>query len=253
MKHNRQKSAAFTLIELLIASTIFAMIMVIVVGTFSWAAGYNSRLKETRKVAQNGRMIMSEISTQVRLANGKVKYRQSSSTSAVYIGEVVLLNCSSNSLSTCDLVGYNEPKRYKINPDIIEDPVSSVSNAVLILQKDQNKAIFYRTLQSGSGLNFNFVKKEIKILDWSGVLTLTDFGNLSAANAINDTSVTTKIYFGGYGPASDIDFLDLSTNKIQQPFVEFYLIGKSANYDSLRPTNRAKFEVKSLVETRYYN
>ena len=155
-------------------------------------------------------------------------------------------------MSSCQLVRNinrpDKPVRYKIsNFDTIAEPSSFVSNAILILQKDQNKAIFYRTLQSG--LNFNFFKQEIAVSDWSRVLSLTDFNNIQP---INDTSVSIKIYFGGYGPVRSSQTL-INSDKKQQPFVEFYLIGKSADYDSLRPNNRAKFETKSLIETRYYN
>lgn len=241
------RKPAFTLIELLIASTIFAMIMVIVVGTFSWAAGYNNKLKETRKVAQNGRMIMSEISTEVRLANGSISYHTVIANPPAVIGEVILLTCGT-SLESCALVANSSSIRYKGSLyDAITEFNPALSNAILILKKDQNKAILYRTILSGT--NYNFTKQEIEI-DWDATLTLSS--QFSSGSTLNDSSVSTRVYFGGYGPTGT-DLSALNTNKKQQPFVEFYLIGKSADYNNLRSNNRSKFEAKTLVETRYYN
>jgi len=253
MNSNFIKRKGFSLIELLIASSIFAIIMVIVVSTFSWAAGYNNKLKETRKTAQNGRMIMSEISTQVRLANGSVKYYISSPTTSV-MGEVVLLNCTGSLLTSCSPVGTAQPARYN-SDTITEAGFDSVSlpNAVLILKKDldKNNAILYRSVASGT--NYNFTKQEATINDFADILaTLTSPFSSVAPQILNDPSISARVFFGGYGPTG-ADLSGLYANKKQQPFVEFYLVSKSANYDTLMPNNRSKFEAKSLVETRYYN
>ncbi|MCX6811993.1 MAG: type II secretion system protein, partial [Candidatus Berkelbacteria bacterium] len=207
--HNKK---GFTLLEILIASAIFVGIMIITVGTFSWAAGYNNRLHETRRVAQNGRTILSEISTQARLANGSINFNASNNL----MDEIILLSCPGMSLSGCSPKGNIVPERYSINSTGLLETGSFIANAVIILQKDQKQAILYQT--TGSGESFNVIKKVKSITDWGIVLTPGDFNSIQTQN-LNESGVSAAAYFGGYGP--------VRASKTQQPYVEFYLFSQT--------------------------
>lgn len=236
---NRRFKIGFTLIEILVAAAIFAMMMVIVVGTFSWAANYNSKLHEVRRVSQNGRAAGSDIETNIRLANGAPSN----------FGEIMLYYCSSPALTSCKVVGSAAPIRYKDpwDPSNLA-PTAFQSNALLIFQKDQNKAIFYRTdLVSGSKVNFRLTKQEIDFTDWSGTFALnTAFkGSTDVADGFNDADVSVAVYFGGYGPDK--------TSRYEQPFVEFYLLSQTLDYDKSSVNLRSKFILKTSAESRDYN
>ena len=243
MKKNKFKKA-FTLIEILVATAIFAMMMVIVVGTFSWTANYNGKLHETRRVAQNGRLVASDVVTNVRLANGTVNISASAK-----IGEITLFFCPSAALTSCKIVGNDKPIRYKSPWDAGDlVPTAFQSNAILILQKDQNKAVFYRTdLASGSTVNYRLTKQEKSFTDWDGTLTLATIFSPSGsvADGLNETTVSEAVYFGGYGPDK--------TSRLEQPFVEFYLLSQTLDYNKTSVNLRSKFILKTSAESRDYN
>jgi hypothetical protein len=116
-----------------------------------------------------------------------------------------------------------------------------LSNAVLILQKSDNKAILYRSALV-SGTNYKFTRTETA---WSATLALSNFSNNVIPMQPLNNSMSTNVWFGGYGP-----------NKIartQQPFCEIYLIGETYNYASQQSTARAKFHLRTMIESRDYN
>ena len=265
------RKQGYTLIELLIASTIFAMIMVIVVATFSWTAGYNSKLKQTRRVAQSSRLVAKEISDAIRLANGSVKVSEGEEgvSPAYYMSEIGFLSCRGSNIATCGFLHYKdrEPVRYKISGyDIISAPIDDVSNAILILQQDQKKIIMYHTQQVGSSYHYTYYriqKHEATFFKWPDLFAptscfITDGNTTYTQSTISDTSVRTKLYFGGYGPRRGANTaveaqISINSTKFHQPFAEFYLIGQTQDYEYLLPKNRSQFELKTLVTSRHYD
>lgn len=243
---------AFTLIEILIATAIFALVMIIVVAIFSWAAGYNNRLKETRRVGQEVRTAMDDLTKNIRLANGSGKLTLSSTLIDQSIGEITFLRCSGtvNSLnSSCvTRMGSVTPFRYMNNITATNtDPTGSAinSNAILILNKDQGKAILYRTV-AVSATNYQIRKAEKQIADWNTVIDFTIANDdLTQAVSLNPDSTSIRIWFGGYGADKK--------SRNQQPYSEIYIIGETKDYDRAQPTMRSRFHLRTLIESRDYN
>lgn len=230
--------------EILIASAIFAGIMAMTVGTFSWAAGYNNRLHETRRVAQSGRAVLADITTQIRLANGSVAYKKfiTDLDPPPKMNEIILLNCSGDALSTCGVTNDTTPTRLTIVNDVA--PLNS--NTLIILKKDQNEVILYRS-RFVSDDNYEVLKQKIDYFAWSSVLILTSgsFANFNpVTQRLSDSNISLKIDFAGFGPKG---------TKTKQPFVDIFLTGQTKDYSTTNPTNRSKFYLKTLTESRDYN
>jgi len=239
--HEKQKKG-FTLIELLIATSIFAIVMVLALGTFSWAASYNTKLKEIRNVTNDGKYIISEIAKDVRLANG--------SANGGAEGEVSFVKCKSNADSTisCDKVAYNIETIEQPKDD--EDPTGDYDydhatcrdadcwNGLYILQKNQGKAIIY--FRESDGNNYNLKKASLDL----PVATLSSLpaGIFSSINQENRVSV--KVDFYGKSGGKSRKF---------QPFFSIEVNSRSWNFDQLESRSRFEFQFETEVETRDYN
>lgn len=252
--------------ELLIASTIFAMIMIIVVATFSWASGYNNKLLQTRKVTKNGQLVLEELTNQVRLANGTVKFQILSTDEIKAAGPFVIMTCTNNNNSSC-LVGSDQtPTRYKTSDYDNVTYTTSGNRALLIFRKDINKIYFYRT-QIQSSIKYRTVKSETSFSDWDGTLTFDGEvtpPSTTTPDVLNEDDVTIWLSIGGCAPVKgnivdltvtrpDTEMLNLNTNREFHHYVEIYLRAQTYYYNYLKPTDRAQFEARTVVESRYYH
>lgn len=244
MDKKPSKSEAFTLIEILIATAIFATVMIIVVATFTWAVGYNSRLRETRRVGQEARGAMGQLTRDIRLANGSGKVTIGSTTTD--IGEITLFLCGTTSNSSCVPVFQDVAGRYKNDLTATTDPSGTpiLSDAVLILKQNTNEAVLYRSIKT-SGNNYK--------LTMTVKTDITNFNNLNISTSFPSSAITNlqpdgmsmQVYFGGY--------CGTKLSRKQQPYAEIYMIGQTYDYDKLQPNARSKFHLRTTIESRDYN
>ncbi|OQB05260.1 MAG: hypothetical protein BWY19_01111 [bacterium ADurb.Bin212] len=231
----------FTLLELLIASSIFAIVMLITTATFTWASSYNNKLGEMRKTSLTARKIMEMLSQDIRMANGDIKLIRGGAPGSPWIsGEVVVLRCSAPSISSCV-----PNTSFQNNADVV---FNQNNNALLIAQKDREKVVLYR-LNNGS-----FSRSEVKYLSsydlahtglpLRGGVPWSDAG---ATSNINSTGTDVEVQFAGYTPKVE------SATRKQQPFVKIRLVAQSENYDDLAPAFRSRIELQTSVTTRFYN
>lgn len=266
-KEDKTMKKGFTLIELLIAATIFVIIMVIVTGTFTWTASYNSKLREMRRVTQDGRKVIEQLSREIRLANGSATVTDGSAPSPAptrAVGEVTFFDCSSVDINSCKFA-------YTINTQInpmqfktessgdmgsIGSPDQSKDvNAILILNKDNDEAVFYISIQPDiTKTNYDFLRRKVDFI--RGINLASDFKDMyqnttqrtlkNSWAMMNDFDTSLELGFAGYGPAK------VST-KNQQPYAEFGLRSQTWDYDTVLLNYRAQFDLKTTVETRDYN
>lgn len=248
MRFYKKQKNGFTLIELLIATSIFAIVMVLALGTFSWAASYNTKLKEIRNVTNDGKFIISEIAKDVRLANGSKDLGAE--------GEVSFVNCTNGALDTVNCIKkpYSLSTVEENNDDLDDDgtynydhktcrPANSADsndcwNGIYILQENQNKAIIYYTEKDGKNYN---LKKADNLGISSGIANL----NTSDFKILNkDLKVSVKVDFYGKGGGKSRKF---------QPFFNIEVNSRSWNFDQLESRSRYDFQFDTEVETRDYN
>ena len=145
-------SKGFTLIEIVIATAMFAMIMVITASTFSWAVAYNGKLKQMRLTSINGMKVAEDVSSEIRLANGSPlntsingNWYQNSQNGDFRLGEIVLMRCDNilmANLANCSL--HSSPDIEKLSGSM-KIPVylaDANSNALLIFQRSKKRMVF---------------------------------------------------------------------------------------------------------------
>ena len=258
-------SEGFTLIEILIATAIFAMIMVITAATFSWAVAYNGKLREMRATSRSGMLIAEDISSETRLANGSIansrygpNWYKNYTGSDIRSGEIVLLNCSDLILINCVL---HPPLDSDNLSDSMKDPVTILNdpgvNAVLIFNRAQKRISFYLSLKDSGPpyktgatsaddlYNFSVYKRVAGFTDWPADYDPPNTVEWTEPDKLNTDDVSVEIDFGGFGP--------VSMHRDQQPYLEFMLTAKTLDYEIFQPNARDNFEIKTLVETREYN
>ncbi len=264
-----KKNRGFTLIEILIATAIFAMIMVITVSTFSWAAAYNGKLKEMRLTSRNGMKIAEDISSEIRLANGSplgAKYGSNLGSNwyknytgrDIRSGEIVLMNCTKLSRLNCELHSNLDADKLS---DSMKAPVNvsdANANTLLIFQRSKKRMVLYQSVKtdqvpyktgatSADNLyNYALYKTVYNASEWPDEFDFSaSDSNWGKVEMLNDDDVSIDVDFGGFGP--------VSKNRLQQPFVEFLLSAKSIDYENIQPGFRDNFDIQSRVETREYN
>ncbi len=222
----------FTLIEVLIAATIFAMIMVMVVGIFSWASSYNSKLREMRKMNQDGRKIVNMISDDIRQANGSVSIVLGFST--VSIGELAVLNCANLNSCTVDSSYLSDIDN---NIDLESAPYN---NGLLIINNKDDKAVFYLEY------NNNVIRSEKTIAELNlGFYEITPLPVDAEDYYINNNGVDVKLGFAGYTPLID--------GREAQPCVKIKMLAETEDYDNVHKTFRANLNLETTVSSREYN
>lgn len=234
----------FTLLELLIASSIFAIVMLITTATFSWASSYNNKLSEMRKTSLTARKVMEMLSQDIRMANGDIKLFRGGAPGSPWIsGEVVLLRCSDLSVASCI-----PNTSLQNNADII---FNQDNNALLITQKDRERVVLYMSRDDGvvsrSEVEYDS-RYDVDSPDPGLRLGVgLPWGAAGATSNISSIGTDVTIQFAGYTPK-----VENATRK-QQPFVKIRLVAQSENYDDLASAFRSRIELQTSVTTRFYN
>ena len=246
---------AFTLIELLIAATIFMIVMAMVASIMSWSSNYIGKLREMRNALTDGNKIAEMISSDLRLANGEAQINDNRTTPSEKIGEFVLLQCNNNSRTDClarDGFVYAGSDEHGIITALNDTDSATTYDAsnlsdILIVQKDRNKYIRYHSEYSGSGgtgtENYNIFRSES---------TLPAIIDLSSAPAggwkklNNNTSV--KAVFNGF-----VNNKAAGNPRRLQPYIRFALKAQSINYSQVLAPQRSTMILRSLIASRDYN
>ncbi len=273
---------AFSLIELLIASTIFALIMVVVTATFGLSSSYSGKLIQMRRVSQQSRETIDMLSRDIRQANGSIDMVVKAGDTSVKVGEITLLNCTGDSsgfnpymTKNCVLNSSSGITESTLYVNRLESVVGSPSeyvytssrtannaNALLILRRNHDKAIMYRALKNNledPDANYRLVRKEIDI-NINLINLDNNFGNPYENNNYKDIddpinswavagekSVSTKVCFSGYAPGKNLLL------KKQQPYVEIWARMQTWDYETSAKTSRYQNDSQTTVETRDYN
>lgn len=220
----------FTLIEILIASTIFALVMIFATASISQTSNFQGKIRQSRLTSETSRKIASMITQDVREAKGG----SLKANGVRFPKGVVLLNCvqGTDMLTSCNL---------KNDTAVSIDFASPVVNT-LVLIKDNTYKVYYSGTHNGVRVIF------YKAVD-NGVtadINLNGISLFDSTNIISPTSTDTIIQLAGFGPS------DASTIK-QQAFVKFEITSRTADYNNQPATARAEAVIRSMVTSRNYD
>ncbi|MCL5410332.1 MAG: prepilin-type N-terminal cleavage/methylation domain-containing protein [Patescibacteria group bacterium] len=232
---NNFKQKGFTLLEILIASAIFASMLVMVTGTVAQTSAYQNRLKGMRETSEETRRIADMITRDVRSANkpfvfpftspdtGGIKNGISIAFAFKGSGPIFLQRFGSPSLT------------YSIeNCMILANSNEYIFYYTRII--DGQGYLFRKTYPSSADLN-NIVSSDFMCSD-SDLACFV--GNKD--NAISDKNLNVTLDLAGFAPD------DRSAN--QQPFIKFRTTAETVGTTG---ANHYKTEIDSTVTSRSYN
>ena len=226
---NRQpitRKKAFTLMEILISTAIFATVMVMAVGIFGQSSSYRGKITTMRAVSEDSKRLADMITRDIRTASVSVDVTAGNPTvKKTFKGGVALLQCD----TTCD---FAYPYSYSV------EAFSGLANMLIIVNKDSY--IVY--VQSGAFL----YRSSTQYTAPPSIDMLAAYNSTTApANVISSSDLDTPVSFAGYAP-------DSTSVILQQPYIQFDIISKTKNYDTLAPNARAQMEIRSSVTARSF-
>jgi prepilin-type N-terminal cleavage/methylation domain-containing protein len=259
------KKKAFTLLEILIASSIFAITLIIAMSTISWASTYNNRLAEMRKVSLTGRKLIEMISDDIRRANGSVTVKGLGDT--FVSGELAIL-CNSGVTDrfgelqhTYNLESYTlcTFKTNTIDTNIQKNSMYPVhnnstgtvatSNVLMVVNKSDGKVILYRGLEDKNEESDHYgdiIRSEIPYAETIDLSENDIDTSIKDKDVINENGIDMFAYFGGFTPKYD------DPDKKIHPFIKIDILSKTENYDLLPAQYKSKIDLTTTVETRSY-
>lgn len=145
-----KKYSAFTLIEILIGTMIFAVVMVITTGVVGQSVGYQSKIRAIRQTSQESRRIAEMITNDVREANGEFSIQYTDTATGApktveYDSGLALFGCTESNCSVLTESTNGSNADYVTAIDVV--PLSAAKSVNTIVVKSENKIkvyVFYR-------------------------------------------------------------------------------------------------------------
>lgn len=250
---------AFTLLEILIATAIFSIVMVLTTGVVAQSASYQSKIQVTRQASVESRRLNDLIVRDIRLANteGTVTANENdgSSHALTYQNGLALFACDSNS---CEFRYFYSPIDYSGSSNYSSIQWNDyAANTLLIFYKDSSGNSLYKIYQSlDNNLYFYGAGFDLAVpLNLAGVLsTIQQTGNIINSNSTAD-HIDVMVRFGGYAPGfCDPCVLSPKSNLLkEQSFVLYDIHTETHNFASLNPTQRSSTDIRSGVTARNYD
>lgn len=213
-----RQARAFSLIELLLAVTIFALALVIAFGAFTLTLGNQSFIQANSEVNTEGDRIIRQLSDDIINANGTGS--ASGATNYTDIKGILMF----------DADGY-----------VKDASISSSAKFLVLYYKDSLKIYFQNDdkimLYSQSGTSLPLAANQLKI---DSILV--------SSSPVNDSKTeSSELIFSGL---SCYKTNGVAVGCSQQPFVTIGFGIRTKNYDSKPPAKRAKFLLRTRVVSR---
>lgn len=251
---------AFTLMEILIATGIFAGVMVIATGILGQSSSFRGKIKATRETSEEARRLADMITRDVRSANSAIKIDSQlqsvagdGSCSGTSTGGT--LNFTTGlALLAWQVAGDQAAKKdvhcvgHEAPANIAADLIQNKHQVLVIGVGDKYK--FYgSTIHMNNPSNPNTVYyKEIPKTDMASDTIITQayiYTLFDDVNLISSSNLDVMIQFGGYAPY-------VEHTPAWQPLIKFNIIAATKNYDSSSVTQRAKITIESAVTARSF-
>lgn len=245
MKIKNKIRPAFTLIEILIATSIFSLLMVMTSGIVAESSGYQAKIKALRNVSAETRKAADFISNEIRSANGSgtVEYVNSAGLKSVsYSTSLAIFNCNQTYCdpqyrTTADITtpGFALPDHSNLTGNVLITFVKEdgIARAHVIAFRDNNQHKLY----------FKKVSADLNINSEVGSMSEDDV--YSGKEESDGTGVEMAAHFGGFAPGKE----DLHP---RHSYVTFLVTARTRGYDDLPSVQRAIASIRSMVVMRSY-
>jgi len=253
-KSNIKKSKAFTLLELLIATTIFAIVMMMALGAITDSANYLAKLKAMRVSSEESRRIADILGEDIKKANTELSVTFNDSNGTTQTG---VLYKSGIALFDCDSVALKcGPKHSDLTTISTSDSLASEfkANTLVLAEKDNSGNLVYKVYYNDSvSTDKMLYYAEVKgqtTLDLTDVNNIKKNGNEISGGSVPDLDLMNDVVinFGGYAPTSKV--METAANR-QQAYV-FYNINVKTR-GALKQQELFDINVLSGTTSRNYN
>lgn len=253
----RVKSKGFTLLEILIASAIFATVLVIATVAVGSSSGYYNKLNQMRKTSEETRKLSDMISRDVRGVTVKSDieaWNSSSYPERTYNHGIALLNYVGN--NQYQFTNYDATPSASIGSGVNVSAGTFTPNANVLIISTKTSYKIYVAGVSGTACPVNTVcYKEILKSDplLIGLTHLPHSIVQSTNTVITSDRLETNINFGGFVPNSAVLPADY-----QQAYVRLFITSKtkpsdsSLTYSDLQNNKRALSQIRTIFTARSY-
>jgi len=259
MKQNNIKiSKAFTLLELLVATTIFVGVMLMASSAITNSSTYLSRLKAMRVGSDESRRIADILGEDIKKANTEIsiKYKKADATTEtnMYKPGIALFYCT-----TSTVVCVPQHSDLSTQSISISNPSEFKANTLVLGEKDASGTLKYKVYFNNSydtttanGMILYYKESTASTIDLTSASNFYDTANgkISGDKSQSglDLSNDLTIKFGGYAPNSDTLFT--AANR-QQSYVYYNI-----HVSTVRGTTNQEIyglDVLSGITSRNYN
>lgn len=257
---NLKFQKGFTLLEVLIATSIFAMVMIMTTGVIAQSTGYQTKTKAMSDTSEEAGRISDAIARDLKLADGWFNVQNLSAQFNQFKNGVALTNSSG-------FVNYSTPMNY-VTDSAKLDTSHYLADTLLISTKD--KIIIYTTKTGSQNIVYSrSFDKNASFFNGSdgwwtsqtNTLSLKSKGtqrNLfstyifnNSANIIStstgDSSLDTQVAFGGYTASNAAAAVKA------QSYIAYYVHSLTKDFATLPPTSRSETFLRSMVTVRNYS
>jgi prepilin-type N-terminal cleavage/methylation domain-containing protein len=241
----KAKRKAFTLVEILIAASIFATVMVIATGILGQSTSFRSKIKATRETSDDVKKISDMITRDVM--NAKETGQPSSYSYNDHILIIPkILYFPRGIIMGNSTVAIRQPL-FSLLPTPVypaetypSPPAGNFANFLIIAMNDRYH-IYYN-------INGKACYTDMQRTPFSGVTisvseSYVDPATAGCAQQLNSGNTDVILNFAGFSPQTSF------VNQ-QQPYVQFYIQSKTKNYSTSSPNSRAMTEIRSSVTPR---
>ncbi len=256
----------FTLLEVLIATAIFAVVMVMTTGVLAQTTSYQTKTKNLRDVSEEAGRISDAISRDLKMASGSFTVYDTTTGGAafhLFKSGVALVDADGKFLST-----YTTPASIPTTDSF----TTYLASAVIINLESQKQIVIYESHAGApNGVYANtYDKSWLRQYGWwtdptatnPGVLRLVSsmpangnilanaaFWNHQISTGTGDNILDTSIGFAGF---TATDASDAIAGRRIQSYVTYFVHARTNNYDSLPPIYRGEAYLRSMITLRSY-
>lgn len=259
MKKPTQFRKAFTLLEVLIATSIFAVVMVMTTGVIAQSTNYQSKTTALRSASEEAARISDAISRDLKTAEGPLTIKSSAALPTA-VGTIF-----KNGVALTDLNGgtFN----YVVSPVVYSSsaamtPAIYRASVVIINTKDEIKfyangvdvvygATCSKTVIDSCNLAGNgwWSNNELKLKNAVSQNLITEkiakTVNIISTSGINN-GLDTEVAFSGFTALNPAGAFKI------QSYISYYVHSRTKDFDTLSPNNRAEAYLRSMVTMRNY-
>ncbi len=244
----------FTLLEVLVATSIFTIIMIMTTATVAQSSSYRTKLKIMREVNEETRRLADMVTRDVRSANQEIKIEAHDDDVTIstrqFKNGIAMLNANQNYIinQTCLFALNRDP-----STELPGEVLSGNGAQILILGTTDKYKIYFTSTAVANPFGVFYGEHgrlnpdgSVYILteaDISEVLVLGAGANDN--NRISSTQLSVVLAMAGYAP-------DDTSATASQPYVQFMITAKSPDYNTDQ-VRGAKAMIRSSVTSRSYN